>query len=71
MAVTKDMTISDCVELYPETIEVFVKHGLSCFGCAVSRLENIEQGAALHGIDPDKLVAELNAAIEEAAASED
>jgi hypothetical protein len=37
----------------------------------VSRLENIEQGAALHGIDPDQLVAELNAAIEAEAASQD
>jgi len=65
MAVTREMTIADCVEQYPETVEVFQRHGLSCFGCAVSRLENIEQGARLHGIDPDTLVAELNAVIVE------
>ncbi|MHB8842412.1 MAG: DUF1858 domain-containing protein [Candidatus Aquicultor sp.] len=65
MNITKDTTISDCVEQYPETVEVLCRYGLACFGCAVSRLENIAQGAQLHGIDPDTLVAELNAAITE------
>ena len=65
MAITKETTISDCVEQYPETVEVLYRYGLACFECAVSRLENIQQGAALHSIDADKLVAELNAAITE------
>jgi hybrid cluster-associated redox disulfide protein len=60
--ITKEMTIAECVERYPETVDVFVRRGLACFGCAVSQLENIEQGAALHGIDADKLVTELNEA---------
>ncbi|MCL6472288.1 MAG: DUF1858 domain-containing protein [Firmicutes bacterium] len=63
MAITKDMTIAECVEQYPETVEVFLRHGLACFGCAVSQFENIEQGAALHGLDPNDLVAELNAVV--------
>lgn len=63
--ITKEMTIADCVENYPETIEVFQRHGLACFGCAISSLENLQQGAKIHGLDADKLVEELNAAIEE------
>ncbi|MDI6715767.1 MAG: DUF1858 domain-containing protein [Actinomycetota bacterium] len=62
--ITKDMSIAECVEQYPETVDVFQRYGLACFGCAVSRLENIEQGAALHGIDPNVLVAELNDVVE-------
>ncbi|HEY3374966.1 MAG TPA: DUF1858 domain-containing protein [Candidatus Aquicultor sp.] len=65
IAITKDMTIADCVENYPETVEVFHRFGLACFGCAVSRLENLEQGAALHGINPDTLVDELNAVVKQ------
>lgn len=61
--ITKEMTISDCVENYPETVEVLHRHGLACFGCAISRLENLAQGAALHGIDIDVLIEELNASI--------
>lgn len=58
--VTKDMSIIEIVQTYPETIEVFAKHGLGCIGCAAARFENLEAGAKVHGIDPDKLVEEIN-----------
>jgi hybrid cluster-associated redox disulfide protein len=61
MAITKDMTIQQVVEENPETIKVFLEHGLHCIGCAVARFENIEQGAMAHGIDVDSLMRDLNA----------
>lgn len=70
VAVTKDMTISEVVQRYPFSVPVFLKHGLFCFGCAVARFENLEQGAIAHGIDPDALVADLNQAVEENATAE-
>jgi hybrid cluster-associated redox disulfide protein len=60
MAITKDMTIQEVVESNPETIRVFLDHGLHCIGCAVARFENIEQGAMAHGIDVDALIRDLN-----------
>ncbi|KPU45007.1 hypothetical protein OXPF_14850 [Oxobacter pfennigii] len=30
--ITKEMSITDVVETYPETVEVFLKHGMHCFG---------------------------------------
>lgn len=30
--ITRDMSITDIVENYPETVEVFQKHGMHCFG---------------------------------------
>ncbi|MEW6553031.1 MAG: DUF1858 domain-containing protein [Actinomycetota bacterium] len=60
MAITKDMTIQEVVESNPETIRVFLEHGLHCIGCAVARFENIEQGAMAHGIDVDALIKDLN-----------
>jgi hybrid cluster-associated redox disulfide protein len=60
MAITKDMTIQEVVENNPETIRVFLEHGLHCIGCAVARFENIEQGALAHGIDVDALINDLN-----------
>ena len=47
-------------------IEVFQNMGLGCIGCAAARFENLEAGAKDHGIDPEDLVAELNAVIENA-----
>jgi hybrid cluster-associated redox disulfide protein len=59
--ITKEMKIGEIVEKYPKTIEVFLRHGLMCFGCAVARFENLEQGAVAHGIAVEPLLKDLNA----------
>lgn len=38
--ITKDMSIGEVVPRYPETIAVFLQHGLGCLGCAVAHFEN-------------------------------
>lgn len=63
MAITKDMSIMEVVQTYPDTIEVFMQSGMGCIGCAAAHFENIEQGALAHGIDVDNLIANLNKAI--------
>lgn len=65
LTITKDMSITEIVQKYPQTVEVFMKHGMGCLGCAAARFENVAQGAAGHGIDVDKLVTDLNKALEE------
>ncbi len=66
--ITKDMPIGEVVEQYPESIPVFLQHGLMCFGCALARFENIEQGAMAHGINLDALMKDLNDAVSKPAA---
>jgi len=61
--ITKNMPIGELVEQHPETIPVFLHHGLMCFGCAIARFEDIEQGAVAHGIDVDALMKDLNEAV--------
>jgi hybrid cluster-associated redox disulfide protein len=61
--ITKEMPIGDVVQKYPETIPVFLQHGLMCFGCAIARFENVEQGAMAHGINVEALMKDLNAAV--------
>ena len=63
MTITRDMSIGEVVQKYPVTVEVFLRHGLMCFGCAIARFENIEQGALAHGMDVDALIRDLNAAV--------
>ncbi len=60
MTISKDNTIEEVVNQYPETTMVFMKHGLHCVGCHVSAFESIEEGAMAHGIDVDSLVTDLN-----------
>lgn len=60
MTITKEMTIEEVVSQYPETMMVFMRHGLHCVGCHVSAFESIEEGAMAHGINVDALVSDLN-----------
>lgn len=60
MTITKDMSIMEVVQAYPDTAMVFMYAGMGCLGCAAARFENIEQGATAHGIDVDALVDALN-----------
>ena len=65
MKITKDMSIDEVVQKYPQTAEVFMQFGMGCLGCAAARFENIEQGATVHGISTDELIAALNKKVEE------
>lgn len=68
--ITKDMGIMDIVQKHPDTIEVFMKSGMHCIGCAAAHFETLEQGCEAHGIDVDKLVEELNKKISETSAED-
>lgn len=63
--ITKDMSITDIVFDYPEVMYVFQKYGMGCIGCMAAQFEDLNQGAVVHGIDADRLVADLNAAVDE------
>ena len=58
--ITKEMSIDEVVQKYPQTIRTFMKHGLHCIGCFAASFENIDQGAQAHGINVDALIADLN-----------
>lgn len=64
MTINKEMPIGQIVQTYPQTVRVFLSHGLMCIGCAAARFENLEQGAMAHGIDIEELLKDLNAAVE-------
>jgi len=65
VTIAKEMTIGEVVQKYPQAIEVFLRHGLFCIGCAAANFESVEQGAMAHGIDVDALMIDLNAAVAE------
>ncbi|MDP2892320.1 MAG: DUF1858 domain-containing protein [Bacillota bacterium] len=62
--VTKDMTIKDVLEMDKDTARIFISHGMYCLGCPAASGESIETASMVHGIDADKLVADLNAHME-------
>lgn len=61
--ITKEMSIMEVVQKYPQTVDVFRNFGMGCLGCAAAHFENIEQGASAHGIDVPALMEALNKAV--------
>jgi hybrid cluster-associated redox disulfide protein len=57
--IDKKMSINEVLSKYPESMKVFEDFGLGCVGCEAALFENIEQGAQVHGVDIDRLLAGL------------
>ena len=60
MSVNKEMTIGQVLTINRQTAPIFMSFGMHCLGCPVSTGESIQDAAAVHGIDADALVEELN-----------
>jgi hybrid cluster-associated redox disulfide protein len=57
---TKDMSLMEALQAEPRAREVFAAHGMGCVGCMGVSMESIEDGAKMHGIDPEVVLADLN-----------
>jgi len=51
----------DILRLHPETQALLAEYGLRCSACSGARHESLRQGAINHGLDPEELLARLNA----------
>ena len=58
--VTKDWTLGETLQTFPETMEVFAQYGMHCIGCSIAMHETIAEGAAVHGTKPEDLVKKIN-----------
>lgn len=54
----------DILRMDPEMAGVLVAGGMHCIGCPSAQMETIEEAALVHGIEPDLLVARVNAFVE-------
>ena len=61
MEVTKETVIGEILDYDIETAQFFFEIGMHCLGCPHSRGESVEDACAVHGTDPDELVAKINA----------
>jgi len=64
--ITKDMTLGEVLQKYPDTAKILFKNGLHCIGCQIATVESIEQGCMAHGLDEEKIdamIKEMNEAV--------
>jgi len=50
----------EALQADPRARDVFASYGMGCIGCMGASMESIADGAKMHGIDPDAVVADLN-----------
>lgn len=62
--ITKDTVIGDILDIAPDTAPIFMSIGMHCLGCPASRGETVAEACMVHGVDPDQLLAKVNAMIE-------
>ena len=67
--ITKNMIIADVLELDVSTAPIFMANGMHCLGCPSSTGESIEDACMVHGMDPNKLIGELNEHFDKAASA--
>jgi hybrid cluster-associated redox disulfide protein len=69
LKITRKTLMAEIVERYPELGEVLTEdYGFHCIGCFAAEMENLEQGAMVHGMtkkEIDELVKTLNGLIKD------
>ena len=60
----KDMLIADVLKTDENMAGILMREGMHCVGCPAHQMESLGEAAMVHGIDPDTLVARLNAFLE-------
>ena len=58
--VNKNSVIGDILDYDSTTAQYFLAMGMHCLGCPASRGESIEQACAVHGVDVNELIEQLN-----------
>ena len=58
--ITKETQIHEILEHAPEKAHILLDIGMHCLECPVSAYETLEEACAVHGIDVDSLLTELN-----------
>jgi hybrid cluster-associated redox disulfide protein len=59
----RDLTLSDIMRTWPQTVPVFLRHGMHCVGCRIGPFHTIADACAEYHLDEAVFVAELQGAI--------
>ncbi len=61
MQITQETTIGMLISEAPQVAPILMEIGMHCLGCPSAQGESIGEAAMVHGIDPELLVAKINA----------
>ncbi len=58
--VSKETLIGELLQIDADIAPILMGIGMHCLGCPASQMESLEEAAAVHGINADDLVDEIN-----------
>ncbi len=58
--INKETTIAEILNEKPEAAEVLMGIGMHCLGCPASQAESLEEACAVHGVDVDEVIEEID-----------
>ena len=58
--VSKETLIGELLQIDADIAPILTGIGMHCLGCPASQMESLEEAAAVHGINADDLVDEIN-----------
>ena len=61
MRITKDTLIGDILKMDMGMARILMQNGMGCEGCPASARESLGEACAVHRMDPEKVLSELNA----------
>lgn len=63
--ITREMHVSQILDLGEAMSQILLSHGLCCQGCPGAESETLEEAAKGHHVNFERLLMELNAMMEE------
>ena len=64
--ITKQTVIGDLLKIDIQLARFLMQIGMHCIGCPASAGETVEEACAVHGVDADELVEQMNNYLEAA-----
>lgn len=58
--VNKEMVIGEILHLDAGIAPILMQAGMHCLGCPSSQMESLEDACAVHGMDVDALIDQIN-----------
>jgi len=58
--ITKDTTIEEILEEFPDTVKIFMDYGIPCLVCGEPLWGTVEEAAEKYKVNLDELLGKLN-----------
>jgi hydroxylamine reductase len=58
--ITADMTIGEILDIREDVAPILLDMGMHCLGCPSSQMETLEEACAVHGVDVNGILSQIN-----------